>query len=100
MEMVLIETYAQRDTAVGTLAASGRRAAQEMTRGGHDVRYIQTVFVAIDETCFHLFEADSTDAVVAGTRDTSLGSARVVSVAASLAVDEQQKPRKEERCAD
>jgi Domain of unknown function (DUF3303) len=84
MEMVLIETYAPHDTAVATLADDARAAAKQMARRGHDVRYVQSIFVPSDETCFHLFEAASPEALTEGTRATALRSGRVAGIAATV----------------
>jgi hypothetical protein len=84
METVLIESFAPRDSELAALAGDARGAAQEMARRGLHVRYIQTIFVPVDEICFHLFEAGSAEAFVEGTRGTDLGSGRVAGVAASV----------------
>jgi hypothetical protein len=84
METVLIESFAPRDSELAALADDARGAAQEMTRRGLHVRHIQTIFVPVDETCFHLFEAGSAEALAEGTRGTHLGSGRVAGVAASV----------------
>jgi hypothetical protein len=84
VETVLIETYAPRGTAVAALSNDARGAAQQMARRGHDVRYVQTIFVPGDEICFHLFEAASAKALTEGTRETALRSGRVAGVAASV----------------
>jgi hypothetical protein len=40
-----------------------RRAAEERTRQGTHVRYLRSILVPDDETCFLIFEAASADAV-------------------------------------
>jgi hypothetical protein len=40
-----------------------RAAAAELTREGRPVRFLRTIFVPEDETCFYLFEASSAGAV-------------------------------------
>ena len=40
-----------------------RRAAEQLAREGHEVRYLRSIFVPEDETCFLLYEASSADAV-------------------------------------
>jgi hypothetical protein len=40
-----------------------RAAAAELTREGRPVRFLRTIFVPEDETCFYLFEASSAGTV-------------------------------------
>ena len=84
METVLVETYAPRDSAVAVLADDAHAAAQQMARQGHAVRYVQTIFVPDDETCFHLFEAASAAAVAGGKRATALRSGLVAGLVACV----------------
>jgi uncharacterized protein DUF4242 len=76
----LLETYVPRSRAAEA-RASGRRAkavAEELSRDGTRVRYVRTTFLPDDETCFHLFEAVSANAVEEVSRRAKLGRARVV----------------------
>ena len=57
MPSYFVEIYAPGESDVADLAARARTAA------GDDVRYIRSVFVPEDETCFHLFEGPSAEAV-------------------------------------
>jgi hypothetical protein len=61
----LVELYVSRtDAAAVARGADGsRRAAEELTREGTPVRYLRSIFVPEDETCFLLYEAVSADAV-------------------------------------
>jgi hypothetical protein len=38
-------------------------AADELTREGKPVRFLQSIFLPADETCFYLYQATSVDAV-------------------------------------
>jgi hypothetical protein len=49
--------------------------AQRM--GEPDVRYVRTMFVAEDETCFHVFEAPSREAVSAAATKNGFADARI-----------------------
>jgi hypothetical protein len=42
------------------------------------VQYVRTTFLPEDETCFHVFEASSAEAVGAVSRRAGLGPARIV----------------------
>jgi hypothetical protein len=55
-----------------------RTAASSLTREGHPVRYLRTIFVPEDETCFHLFEAVSADAVAEASRRAAIELERIV----------------------
>ena len=61
MPEFLIEQYVSRaDTAaVERDARRARSAAEELSRKGTSVRYLRSIFVPDDETCFLLYEAES-----------------------------------------
>jgi Nickel responsive protein SCO4226-like len=61
----LIETYVARtDTdAVGRGGELARAAAEELLREGTAIRYLRSIFVPEDETCFLVYEAGSADDV-------------------------------------
>jgi hypothetical protein len=44
-------------------AANALEGAERVRRGGLGVRYLGSIFIPTDETCFHLFEADTLGAV-------------------------------------
>jgi len=75
----LVETYAARSDLTGP-AKRGRRArvvAAQLRREGEPVRYVRSIFVPEDETCFYLFEATSVDAVFEAARRASLRVDRI-----------------------
>ena len=55
-----------------------RDAAESMTRNGSAVRYVRSLFLPGDETCFHVFEAESTASVSDTTRRAGVLCARIV----------------------
>jgi len=76
----LVETYMPRAEAVDASAAGrrARAAARELSRLGTSVRYVRTTLLPVDETCFHVFVADSEAAVAEACRRAGLGSPRIV----------------------
>jgi len=76
----LVETYVPQSHAdeIRTTARRARAIAKTLSRGGTPVRYVRTTFLPEDETCFHVFEAASEDAVGEVCRLAGIGSARIV----------------------
>ena len=65
MTEFLVELYVSR-TDAGTVERGAERtriAAEELTREGIPVRYVRSIFVPEDETCFLLVEAGSAEHV-------------------------------------
>jgi hypothetical protein len=79
MTEFLVELYVSRtdEAAVERGAARSRLAAEELTREGTPVRYLRSIFVPEEETCFLLYEAASADAVLETARRAELPLARV-----------------------
>jgi hypothetical protein len=61
----VVEVYAPNlaEGGLAELASRAQAASRELTRAGTEVRYLRTVLVPEDETCFHHFEGSSADAV-------------------------------------
>ena len=59
MAEFLVELYVSHTDAgaVELGAARARAAAEDLTREGTPVRYVRSIFVPEDETCFFLYEA-------------------------------------------
>jgi hypothetical protein len=76
----LVETYVPRSRSQDARATArrARTIAETLSRGGTPVRYVRTTFLPDDETCFHLFEAASEEAVGEVCRRAGIGSARIV----------------------
>ena len=83
MAEYLLELYVSRTDgdAVERAAGRGRTVAGELTREGTPVRYVRSIFVPEDETCFFLFEAPSMDAVKEVARRAALQFERVSAAA-------------------
>ena len=65
MPEFLVEQYVPRGDAqmVERRTRRARLAAEELTRHGTRVRFLRSIFVPEDETCFFLYEAASFDDV-------------------------------------
>jgi hypothetical protein len=77
----LVEVYAPRSAAVSELEAAARSAAEAPPSRRARVRYLDSVFVPEDETCFHLFEACSAEDVCRAATRAGLRCQRVVETA-------------------
>jgi hypothetical protein len=57
----LVEAYASRcgPEEVECIAAQAAKAAEELERQGKSVRYLRSIFVPEEETCFHVYAASS-----------------------------------------
>jgi len=74
----LVEGYASVSTDLAEVQERAREAASRLTLAGTPVRYIRTIFVREDETCFHVFEAASADSVREVARRALLSAQRIV----------------------
>jgi hypothetical protein len=70
MPSYLVEVYVPN-------AEDARASARQLRREGGPIRYVRTTFLPADETCFHVFVADSEEAVAEACR-RALGSPRIV----------------------
>jgi Protein of unknown function (DUF4242) len=75
----VIEQYVSRDSAaaVGRDAARARRVARRLSAEGAQVRYVRSFFLPEDETCFHLYQADTIDTVRDAARHARLPFERI-----------------------
>jgi hypothetical protein len=80
MRKYLVELYLSRLGSGGLAEAAARatEAAEEVTRGGAPVRFLRSIYVPEDETCFYLFEASSRESVAEAARLAGLPSLRIV----------------------
>jgi hypothetical protein len=63
MTSYLLEAYTPATAALEPIETAARRAAAAITASGTPVRYVRSIFVPLDEICFHLLEAPSAEAV-------------------------------------
>jgi hypothetical protein len=73
----LVEAYVAGGD-LADLQDRARAAAVAMNDEGHVVRYLRSVLVRADETCFHLFDAASEDVVAEVARRAELRYERIV----------------------
>jgi uncharacterized protein DUF4242 len=75
----LVELYVSRTdgAAVERGADRARLAAEQLSREGTPVRYLRSLFVPEDETCFYLYEATSAEAVRSAAERAALRFERV-----------------------
>jgi uncharacterized protein DUF4242 len=80
MGRYLVEAYVPRSRAsdAGAAGRDAKNAAEELAREGIHVHYVRTTFLPEDETCFHVFEAPSEEAVTEVCRRAGIGSGRIV----------------------
>jgi hypothetical protein len=78
MASYLVETYLPRGYVLSEAVARMRAAAEASSLQGVPVRYLRSIFVPEDETCFHLLEGPSTDAVAQVGERAGLVGNRVV----------------------
>jgi hypothetical protein len=80
MPTYLVEGYMPRRQARDARAAGQRActAAAELSSEGVAVHYVRTTFLPDDETCFHVFVAESAESIEAVSRRGALGDVRVV----------------------
>jgi hypothetical protein len=81
----LLEQYVSRadGDAVERGQERARIAAEELTQGGTPIRFVRSIFVPEDETCFFLYEAASVEAVRELAKRAALPFARVTEACAA-----------------
>jgi hypothetical protein len=91
----LLEIYVPRTDglAVERGEARARIAAEELSREGTPVRFVRSIFVPEDETCFYLCEAASNDAVRQLAKRAGLSFDRVVESVAPATAGGRAKPQ-------
>jgi hypothetical protein len=84
MTSFLVESYRPRSdaTPVADLSERARFAAQDPASG---IVYVSSILVVADETCFHLFEAQSADAVVHALRRAGISCDRITEAVVNTA---------------
>ena len=91
MAEFLIEAYLSKadEGAEKNDAQRLRWAAEQLMREGVRVRFLRSIFVPEDETCFYLYEAASAEDVREAVRRAELPSAHVSEAVATPKEDER-----------
>jgi Nickel responsive protein SCO4226-like len=79
MAQFLVELYVSRTDpeAVDRRSRRARSSAETLTSEGTPVRFLRSIFVPEDETCFLLYEAGSADVVQEAARRADLCFERI-----------------------
>jgi hypothetical protein len=90
VEQYLVELYLPRcdEAALADAVLRARRASDELTSEGKQVRYLRTMFVPADEICFQLYEAGAATTVGEATRRAEIAYERIVGV---VSIDEAER---------
>jgi hypothetical protein len=79
MRQYLVETYvAAGKVDLPVTSAKARSAAARLSSTGQAVRYVRSILLPEDETCFHLFEGESRQAVERVSEAAGFGRGRIV----------------------
>lgn len=78
MRLYLVEAYASRTATTLELRSRAADAADALAATGLAIRHVTSILVPSDETCFHLFEADSAETVRRVTVDAGISAPRIV----------------------
>jgi hypothetical protein len=88
MPSYLVESYLPRATdALEEASQHALRAAQFADGEGLGVRYVRTTLLETDETCFHVFDADSLSELEAALSSVRLEADRIVRADETSAAD-------------
>jgi Protein of unknown function (DUF4242) len=79
MPSYCLELYLPRASAarLEETAGQARLAAEALSTDGIPINYVRTTYLAEDETCFHVFEANSAEDVAEAARRAGLPTGRV-----------------------
>jgi hypothetical protein len=103
MRSYCLELYLPRgsDARIEKAADDARRAAEALSTDGVPIRYVRTTYLDEDETCFHLFEAESAEEVAAAAHRAGLAGRITLAFEAGVwertnGPDDHDRPIREE----
>ena len=77
MSSYLLEAYTPASALLEEVEARMRTAAAELSESGTPVRYVRSILVPEDETCFHLLVGPSSEAVAETARRAGISAPRI-----------------------
>lgn len=87
MASFIIECYLGRNPAAAEDALARARRAGELA----GISYLRTTYIPGDETCLHVFEAPSREALGEAARLAALGNVRIVEAIETTAPTREEK---------
>jgi hypothetical protein len=84
----LVEIYTPAAADMADIGARTRSAGTTASGDGGPVRYLRSIFVPVDEMCFHLFQASSAEAVRQAVERVGLSADRIVEARTWSAAEE------------
>jgi Nickel responsive protein SCO4226-like len=77
MTRYLLELYLPRGQPLEEAFGRARQAADAVSNERTSIRYRRSLYLAEDETCFHVFEAPSREALLEAAARVGLAHARI-----------------------
>jgi hypothetical protein len=77
MSSYLLEAYTPASALLEEVEARVRSAAAELSESGTPVRYVRSIFVPEDETCFHVLDGPSSEAVAETAKRAGISTPRI-----------------------
>lgn len=89
----LVESYipASRVEDVSSVDTRARTAADDLRRGGAGLRFVESIFVPVDEMCLLVYEADSAELVREASRRAGIPCERVLEARAPGGTDRDER---------
>ena len=78
MTRFLVEVYTPHAAPLAEIQERARKAATDLSEAGRPARYVRSIVVPGDETCFHLFEASTVEIVRDAARRAGISPQRIV----------------------
>jgi len=87
MRSYVVEVYTPATADPEPIETAARHAAADMSASGTPVRYVRSIFVPLDEICFHLLDGPSADAVHEVTARAGIVPQRILEAAGGEAAE-------------